>query len=250
MAHPPPGAAQRFAQGPARAAVRPPDPPPVWAAEGRALRAHEAALAEAEAAARGADSLEALVAAIHGFEGCELKLTAKNTVVARGNPQAPVMLIGEAPGRDEDLQGQPFVGAGGQLLDAMLRAAGFDPARDVYITNCVFWRPPGNRTPSDGEIQLCQPFTERHVELIAPRYLGLIGGVSAKALLAESRGITKLRGHWFGYQHAGLPAPLPAMPLFHPAYLLRQPAQKRRVWRDLLALRAVVEAGADPLVAT
>jgi DNA polymerase len=204
-------------------------------------------VAEAEQAARAAESLEALYRAIRDFDGCDLKLTAKNTVVYRGTPGAEIVLIGEAPGRDEDLQGQPFVGAGGQLLDAMLRAAGFDPERDVYVTNCLFWRPPGNRTPSEQELQICMPFVERHIELLAPRYLMFLGGTPAKTLLAEARGITRLRGRWFRYQHAQLPAPLPAMPVFHPAYLLRQPAQKRLAWRDLLAFRAAVEAGGDPL---
>ncbi len=247
-----PGAAPPPLSPPPRAAPRPAgpraaEPPPVWQPERRALRAHDAALAEAEQAARGANSLEALYAAIQGFEGCDLKLTAKHTVICRGNPQAPVMLIGEAPGRDEDLQGQPFVGAGGQLLDAMLRAAGFDPATDVYISNILFWRPPGNRTPSEQEIRLCLPFVERHIELVAPRHLMFLGNTPAKTLLAESRGITRLRGQWFAYQHAGLPAPLPAMPVFHPAYLLRQPAQKRLAWRDLLTFRTTIENNIDPL---
>lgn len=223
------------------------EPPPVWQATSRELRTHEANLAAAEQAARSAGTLEALETAIRDFDGCDLKLTAKNTVVARGEPQAKIMLIGEAPGRDEDLQGQPFVGAAGQLLDTMLRAAGFDPVRDVYITNMLFWRPPGNRTPQQQELQLCLPFAERHIELVAPRYLLFLGGTSAKALLAETRGITRLRGQWLAYQHAGLPAPLPAMPLFHPAYLLRQPAQKRLAWRDLLAFRTTVEGDLDPL---
>ncbi len=221
--------------------------PPVWQAASRELRAHEANVAAAEQAARGADSLEALYAAIRAFDGCDLKLTAKHTVISRGAPQGQVMLIGEAPGRDEDLQGQPFVGAAGQLLDGMLRAAGFDPAQDVYITNVLFWRPPGNRTPHQSELQVCLPFAERHIELAAPRYLIFLGGTAAKTLLAEARGITRLRGQWFAYQQAGLPAPLPAMPMFHPAYLLRQPAQKRLAWRDLLAFREVVEQAADPL---
>lgn len=243
-----PGAAPPASSPPRRAAPRAAEPPPpVWQPERRVLRAHDAALSEAEQAARGANDLEALYAAIQGFEGCDLKLTAKHTVICRGNPQASVMLIGEAPGRDEDLQGEPFVGAAGQLLDAMLRAAGFDPAGDVYISNILFWRPPGNRTPSDQEIRLCLPFVERHIELVAPRHLMFLGNTPAKTLLAESRGITRLRGQWFAYQHAGLPAPLPAMPVFHPAYLLRQPAQKRLAWRDLLAFRTTIERGADPL---
>ena len=168
-------------------------------------------------------------------------------MIALGGANAPVMLIGEAPGRDEDLQGRPFVGAAGQLLDAMLRAIGLDSESGVYITNLLFWRPPGNRTPNEAELRVCLPFTQRHIELAAPRYLVLLGGTSAKALLAEARGITRLRGQWFGYRHAGLSAPLPAMPLFHPAYLLRQPAQKRLAWRDLLALREVLEERRDPL---
>ena len=144
------------------------------------------------------------------------------------------------------LQGVPFVGSSGQLLDQMLRAIGLDRER-VYITNVLFWRPPGNRTPNPQEIAACLPFVERHIELADPEVLVFAGGMSAKTLLGRSEGILKLRGHWRPYQHAGLSHPIPALPTLHPAYLLRQPAQKRMAWRDLLQLKQALETGVSPL---
>ena len=145
------------------------------------------------------------------------------------------MVIGEAPGADEDRAGKPFVGVSGQLLDRMLGWIGLDRNK-AYITNVLFWRPPGNRQPTPAEISACLPFVERHIELVSPDVLLLVGGASAKTLLARSEGITKLRGRWFQYESAGMSRPIPALPTYHPAFLLRQPAQKREAWRDLLLL--------------
>jgi DNA polymerase len=145
------------------------------------------------------------------------------------------MLVGEAPGGEEDRVGKPFVGTSGQLLDRMLATIGLDRS-SVYITNVLFWRPPGNRQPTPAEMAACLPFVERHIELVAPDLLVLLGATSTKTLLARTEGITRLRGRWFTFESAGMPRPVPALPMYHPAFLLRQPAQKREAWRDLLLL--------------
>ena len=220
--------------------------PPLWQPQPGPLESAEAALASARELAVAASTLPELKAALEAFEGCPLKATAMNLVFADGNPEGRVMMIGEAPGADEDRQGLPFVGVSGRLLDRMLACIGLDRSA-VYITNMLFWRPPGNRTPTAAEIASCLPFTERHIELAAPDYLVLVGGTSAKNLLARSEGILKLRGHWRPYQHSGMPRPIPALPTLHPAYLLRQPQQKRLAWRDLLGLRRALTTGWDPL---
>ncbi|WP_448189145.1 uracil-DNA glycosylase [Azospirillum sp. sgz301742] len=199
------------------------------------LGASEAgALARARAAE--ARTLAELEAALRAFDGCPLKRTATNTVFADGDPQAKIMLIGEAPGEDEDRQGKPFVGVSGKLLDRMLEWIGLDRTK-VYITNILPWRPPGNRSPAQAEITACLPFLERHVELVGPDVLVLLGGTSAKTLLDRPEGITRLRGQWFEYNTPGLRKPVPVMPMLHPAYLLRNPISKREAWRDLLTLR-------------
>lgn len=200
----------------------------------------------ATAVAASAATLEDLKQALADFDGCALKSTATNLVFADGHPAAPVMVIGEAPGVDEDRQGLPFVGVSGQLLDRMLAAIGLardaeDPAKAAYITNILPWRPPGNRQPNAGEIAVCVPFLHRHIALKRPKLLILAGGVSAKTLLDTTQGITKLRGRWVDLSIPGLDAPVPAMPLYHPAYLLRQPAQKRQAWRDLLSVQERLE---------
>jgi DNA polymerase len=159
------------------------------------------------------------------------------------------MIIGEAPGAEEDRQGRPFVGAAGQLLDRMLAPIGLD-RQSVYITNLLFWRPPGNRNPTAAEVAACLPFLERQVELINPSHLLLLGASSVRTLLARQEGILKLRGRWAHYQQAGLSRPIPAMPTLHPAYLLRQPAQKRLAWRDFLAFAQAFRAGEDPLTSS
>lgn len=186
-----------------------------------------------------AETVEALREELLCFEGCALKHTAMNLVFSDGNPQAKVMLIGEAPGEDEDRQGKPFVGVSGKLLDRMLGSIGLDRT-SVYISNILFWRPPGNRSPTDAEIAACLPFAERHIALVKPQYLILLGGVAAKSLLRTKEGITRLRGRWTEYTpHIGrddTPA-IHCLPIYHPAYLLRQPGAKRQAWNDLLLLK-------------
>ena len=194
---------------------------------------------EVHALAAAARSHDELIAAIQAFDGCPLKRTATTTCIFDGNPAARIMMIGEAPGREEDRQGRPFVGPAGQLLDKMLAAIGLDRTR-VYITNTLYWRPPGNRTPTTEEIALCLPFLERQVALIKPGLLIYTGGTAAKAMLSRSEGITRLRGRWFSLERPGLDA-IPAIAMFHPAFLLRQPARKRESWRDLQAIRAKID---------
>jgi uracil-DNA glycosylase len=225
-------------------APRPPElPPPPHSVRPVAASppaAFAQSLGEAAQSARllaaGADTLAALEAAIAGFEGCGLKRTATNTVIADGNPAAPVMIVGEAPGADEDRIGRPFVGRAGQLLDRMLAAIGLDRG-GVLITNVIYWRPPGNRTPTTDEIAACLPFVLRHVALVRPKVLVLAGGTAARALLPPGPGITRLRGRWFDLAIPGLDGPVPTLPMFHPSFLLRAPERKREAWQDLLALR-------------
>ncbi len=240
--------AARAATGhaPRRDAARAPDGQQgFWEAPPAELRSGSDAVATARRLAAGARNVEELCAALAGFDGCPLKQTATNLVFADGNPRARYMLGGEAPGPQEDRQGTPFVGPSGKLLDAMLAAIGLD-RESVYITNMLFWRPPGNRTPTAAEIATCLPFTERHIELVAPDYLMMVGGSSAKSLLGRSEGILKLRGRWFHYQSPGMAAPIPALATLHQAYLLRQPAQKRLAWRDFLSFREAFTSGSDP----
>lgn len=191
-----------------------------------------------------ARNLEELREALARFEGIAIRKTATNLVFCDGNPLSPVMLVGEAPGADEDRLGRPFVGVSGQLLDRILKCIDLDrtqtdPERAIYISNILNWRPPGNRTPTPQEIELSLPFIERHIALVKPRLLIFCGGVSAKALLNTNDGISKLRGRWHNYkpQTPGLDIPpIPAIATYHPAYLLRTPGQKRAVWQDMLAL--------------
>lgn len=188
--------------------------------------------------ARAAGDIAALKAAVESYEGCTLKRTARNTVFARGNPAAPLMVIGEGPGQDEDREGLPFVGRSGQLLDRMLAAIGLDET-SAYITNVVFWRPPANRKPSTEEIEACRPFVERHIALVKPRVVLLAGGISAQALLKTPQGIMALRGRWTDLTVEGHSAP--ALPIFHPAFLLRRPQEKAKAWADLLSLQEKLE---------
>jgi uracil-DNA glycosylase family 4 len=190
---------------------------------------------DARALAERCTSLAELEAAVRAFEGCALKRTAKNTVFADGTPGAPVMIVGEAPGADEDRLGKPFVGVSGQLMDRMMEAIGLTRAGGFYITNILFWRPPGNRTPTLAEQAMCLAFTRRHIELARPKLLVLAGGVAAKAVLDTTEGIMRLRGKWASHR-LGDGTELPTMPTFHPAYLLRTPASKRQSWQDLLAI--------------
>ncbi|MBA1142054.1 uracil-DNA glycosylase [Mesorhizobium neociceri] len=196
----------------------------------------EAQAALARQMAAGASTLDALRQHMASFDGCNLKFTAKNLVFADGNPQASVMLVGEAPGRDEDIEGLPFVGRSGRLLDRMLAAIGLDRTC-VYIANVIPWRPPGNRTPTPHETEICRPFIERQIELVNPKVLINLGGPSAKTLLNTSEGILRLRGNWRVHTTASGVA-IPAMPTLHPAYLLRTPAHKKLAWRDFLEVKA------------
>ena len=191
--------------------------------------------ADALEAAVAAADLDSLRVALEKFEGCALKQTATNLVLARGNPEAPVMFIGEAPGAEEDREGLPFVGASGKLLDRILSFIGLDE-QSVYISNIIFWRPPGNRSPTDAETAACLPFVRRHIALVQPRLLVTLGRPAMNAVLGLNSGINKARGRWVEYGE-GLETPIPAMPTFHPAYLLRNPAQKRETWMDFLSIR-------------
>jgi uracil-DNA glycosylase family 4 len=200
----------------------------------------DAAELTARTAAGNAATLDDLEAALRAFDGCGLKATAKNLCFYRGSPHARLMIIGEAPGRDEDLEGKPFVGRAGQLLDKMLAAIGLKEA-DVHITNVVYWRPPGNRTPTPQETQVCRPFLERQMELVHPDIVLLLGGAAAKHVLDTTEGIMRVRGKWREIQSGG--RPVRVMATLHPAYLLRTPAAKRQAWRDLLAVQAALESG-------
>jgi DNA polymerase len=199
-----------------------------------------AAVAAAREAAAEAPDLEALKAAITAFDGCALKRQgARQAVFARGRPDAPVMVIGEGPGAEEDKQGEPFVGRAGQLLDKMLAAAGLND--QVFIINTVFWRPPDNRTPTPAEQAVCAPFVERAIALVRPRLLLLAGGAAAKGMLKRSEGILTLRGQWFDWTSADEAFTAPAMATLHPAFLLRQPLGKKKAWQDLMTLAARLE---------
>jgi DNA polymerase len=221
------------------------EPPPAKAAADSAAKAPlppDAAAMAAREAAREATSLDELRAILEGFEGCALKVTASRLVFSDGVPTAKLMLVGEAPGAEEDRQGRPFVGRAGQLLDRMLAAIGLDRTK-VYIANIVPWRPPGNRTPTPQESAICLPFITRQIELVDPAVLVFLGGFAASSLIGTKDGILKTRGRWQSY-HAGS-RDIRAMATLHPAYLLRQPLQKRLAWRDFLAVkRALDEAAA------
>jgi DNA polymerase len=195
-----------------------------------------ASLGTAELAAGCAD-LAALRAVMEAFEGCALKRGARNLVFADGNPAARLMVIGEAPGRDEDLAGLPFVGRSGKLLDRMLAAIGLDrraeqPERAAYITNTLPWRPPQNREPSADEVAMLLPFLHRHIELKAPEAMLLVGASALRTLMQTSEGITRGRGRWMDWRG------VPVIATFHPAALLRDGTKKREVWADLLSLKA------------
>ena len=199
----------------------------------------------ARALAAAAGDLAELEAAIAAFEGCALRFAgASRAVFARGAPDAPLMVIGEGPGAEEDAQGAPFVGRAGKLLDKMLAAAGLTDR--VFITNTVFWRPPGNRDPTPAEQQACAPFLERAIALLQPKLLLLVGGAAAKSVLQRKEGILSMRGRWFEWRSADGLLELPALPTLHPAFLLRQPAAKKMAWEDLLTLSERLDRPARP----
>jgi DNA polymerase len=225
---------RRYAK-PAAAKVLAPAPQPI----SRALAAMPAGPADAAALAAGCSTLEALRAAMSNFTGCALRDTATQLVFADGAADARIMVIGEAPGAEEDRVGRPFIGAAGQLLDRMLASIGLNRTQ-VRIANVVPWRPPGNRNPTETEISICLPFLHRQVTLIHPACLLVLGAVAARALLPEperQNGIRRLRGIWREVWIEGLEAAIPCLPSYHPAYLLRTPAAKKEAWADMLAIR-------------
>jgi uracil-DNA glycosylase len=207
-------------------------------ARGEIALAPEAAIMSAREAARTAPSLEALRRLLENFDGCALKFTATRLVFADGNPTARVMFVGEAPGREEDIEGLPFVGRSGKLLDRMMAAIGLDRS-SAYIANVIPWRPPGNRTPTPQETQVCLPFIQRQIELVSPDVLVTLGNPSTQTLLSTREGIMKTRGRWFKYDTGT--RIIPALATFHPAYLLRSPSYKRLAWQDLRAIAKALE---------
>lgn len=225
--------AGRIAPPPSPAAPRPIPAPAARRASAAAIDI-PAIVAEAQRLAQAAGDIAALKAAIAAFEGCPLRFegAASQAVFYRGDPAAPLVVVGEGPGADEDAQGAPFVGRAGQLLDRMLAAAGLTDR--VFITNTVFWRPPGNRAPSPAEQAVCAPFLERAIELVNPQMLLVLGASSAKAMLRKDEGILALRGRWHEWRSHSGNLGLPVMPTLHPAFLLRQPEAKKKVWSDLL----------------
>lgn len=224
---PRPASEPRAAPAPAAPAPRA-QAAPVVPDEGQALLAREKA--------ESARTLDELREAMASFEGCNLRLTAKNLVFADGNPDADLMLVGEAPGRDEDIEGLPFVGRSGQLLNRMLAAIGRDRT-SAYIANVIPWRPPGNRTPTPIETEICRPFIERQIELANPKVLVTLGAPSSRTLLRTTEAITRLRGNWRIFTTPS-GTQIPAMPTLHPAYLLRTPSHKKLAWRDFLEVKA------------
>jgi DNA polymerase len=212
----------------------PPVLPPVLPSGG------PAAAQRARDVAAAASTREQLREALARFDGCALSATATNLVFADGNPEAGLMLVGEGPGAEEDRAGLPFVGPSGQLLDRMLASIGLDRTQ-YLITNLIPWRPPGNRNPTDGEVLICLPFLLRHIALVRPQRLVLLGAMATRALLGGNLGITKLRGRWTEVSIPDVPQPIPTLPMLHPAYLLRNPGAKRDAWADLLLLRRNID---------
>ncbi len=200
-----------------------------------------AILAEATAKAADANTLDELVDAIESFEGCSIRKTASNTVIYDGIPYSDIMLIGEAPGAEEDRQGIPFCGPSGRLLDNMLAWISLSRKENFLITNTLYWRPPGNRAPTTEELMICEPFVQKMIALNKPKLILLIGGTAAKSVLKETRGITRLRREKFTYTHPSLDDDIPIRVLFHPSYLLRQPLQKKLAWEDLLSIKAQIK---------
>ncbi len=224
----PPAQPDRLRPAPARPSALPGPTPDLTAF------APDRGIADARQRAADCATLAALDAAIRSFDGCALKQTAMSTVIYDGAIDAPLLVIGEAPGGEEDRLGKPFVGPAGQLLDRMLAAIGLDRTR-ACITNIVYWRPPGNRKPTDAEIATCLPFVERFISLMKPKVVLLAGGTPTQALLRRTDGITKLRGRWFDWTD-GSGTTIPMLPSYHPSYLLRSPGQKRDAWKDFLIL--------------
>ena len=246
------------APAPAAPARKPPlpprqpafQPPPVTAPRPAAAKAQDSAAVDARKIAAACNSLEDIVAALEKFDACPLKRTATRLCLYDGNPKAPVMLIGEAPGRDEDIQGKPFVGRSGRLLDKMLAQIGLsrdaqNPQDSVFISNAVFWRPPGNRKPTEAESTMCMPFLKRLIDLTGPQLIVCLGATPSQRLTGQTQGIIRLRGRWFSL--ASDDREIPVLATYHPAFLLRTPQQKRQAWADMVQLRKRLDelAGQD-----
>ena len=234
----------RLADMPPPSALSPVPAAPVFAAPAApasapALATPDAAAADARDAARNAKTLDELRTLMADFDGCALKQTASQLVFGDGNPKAKLMFVGEAPGRDEDIEGKPFVGRSGKLLDLMIAAIGFDRT-SVYIANVIPWRPPGNRTPTPQETQTCLPFIRRQIELVDPDILVCLGNPSSQTLLGTKEGIMRTRGKWLEFDTGT--RKIRAMATFHPAYLLRSPGYKRQAWQDFRAIKKALEA--------
>lgn len=242
-------APQRAAAGtrpaaPARQMERPPSGPVTGSISGvrpEPRRINNNPIADARKLAASANSMAELRAIIDQFDGCPLKKAAKNTVVCDGAYDADVMIVGEAPGGEEDAQGLPFVGRAGKLLDKMLATIGLSRQENVFITNLIYWRPPGNRDPSPAEMQICAPFLSRQIELKKPKLLLTAGKFATQAMLGTDDGIMRLRGRKLLYRQEGLPAPVKCVPMLHPAYLLRRPEDKAKAWDDLRTIAALCD---------
>jgi uracil-DNA glycosylase family 4 len=234
----------RLSARPAAAAPRPAAHAPLAALTAPALPGFTptaAPVARAQQLAAAANTREELRAALAAFDGCPLKATATNLVFSDGNPDAGLMLVGEGPGAEEDRAGLPFVGPSGQFLDRMLASIGLDRTK-YLITNLIPWRPPGNRNPTDNEVLVCLPFLLRHIALVRPRRLVLLGALATRGVTGTNTGITRMRGRWLDAAIPGLERPVPALPMLHPAYLLRTPGAKRDAWADLVLLRRTLDA--------
>jgi DNA polymerase len=238
------GADEALAESPVDRLMPPPTTPIARPHARPALPLATPAVARAQQIAAAAGTREELRAALAAFDGCALKATATNLVFSDGNPDAGLMVVGEGPGAEEDRTGLPFVGPSGQFLDRMLASIGLDRTK-FLITNVIAWRPPGNRNPTDNEVLVCLPFLLRHIALVRPRRLVLLGNMAARSVTGQSEGIRRLRGRWVEVSIPGLEQPVPALPTLHPAYLLRTPGAKRDAWADLITLRRALDADAN-----
>lgn len=216
---------------------QPPTMPPLTNTETAPTTTPTEAINSARKAADAANNLDELRKAIESFDGCNIKKTANNTVFSDGTANSDIMFIGEAPGANEDVEGIPFCGASGKLLDQMISCIGLSRKENCYITNTLFWRPPGNRRPTPEEIAICRPFVERHIALFKPKLIILVGGTAITSVLNSKLAITKMRGKLYDYNNQYLEQPIQTTVLFHPSYLLRSPGQKRHAWQDLLTIK-------------
>lgn len=216
-----------------------PESKPMPKDEVKTVSSANAWVKKAEEASKATKTLEELKHAVESFDGLAIKKTATNCVFADGNPKSNLMLIGEAPGENEDLKGIPFCGVSGRLLDKMFNFAGYSREKNLYITNTVFWRPPGNRKPTPEEIAMCKPFLQKHIELMKPKVIVLVGATATFSVLNNSKSISVLKKSMHFYENEGVKTPCFA--IYHPSYLLRQPTQKKNAWSDILKIKKYIE---------